>query len=57
MLDANIMEARGWKNQTMNSSGGISRHRISSAIYHYCDMPGQAGEAEYQADTDYLADH
>ncbi|MBZ9646839.1 VOC family protein [Sphingobium sp. 3R8] len=56
MLGANIMEARGWKNQTMNSSGGISRHRISSAIYYYCDMPGKAGEAEYHADTDYLDD-
>jgi catechol 2,3-dioxygenase-like lactoylglutathione lyase family enzyme len=57
MLGANIMEAKGWKNQTMNSSGGISRHRISSAIYYYCDMPGKAGEAEYHADTDYLDDN
>lgn len=57
MLGANIMEARGWKNQSMNSSGGISRHRISSAIYYYCDMPGKAGEAEYHADTDYVDDN
>jgi catechol 2,3-dioxygenase-like lactoylglutathione lyase family enzyme len=57
MLGANLMEAKGWKNQTMNSSGGISRHRISSAIYYYCDMPGKAGEAEYHADTDYLDDN
>ncbi|WP_088182921.1 VOC family protein [Sphingobium sp. Z007] len=57
MLGANIMDAKGWKNQTMNSSGGISRHRISSAIYYYCDMPGKAGEAEYHADTDYLDDN
>lgn len=57
MLGANIMEARGWKNESMNSSGGISRHRISSAIYYYCDMPGKAGEAEYHADTDYLDDN
>ncbi|KQM97272.1 hypothetical protein ASE85_15325 [Sphingobium sp. Leaf26] len=57
MLGANIMEAKGWKNATMNSSGGISRHRISSAIYYYCDMPGKAGEAEYHADTDYLDDN
>lgn len=57
MLGANIMEARGWKNASMNSSGGISRHRISSAIYYYCDLPGKAGEAEYHADTDYLDDN
>jgi catechol 2,3-dioxygenase-like lactoylglutathione lyase family enzyme len=57
MLGANLMEAKGWKNESMNSSGGISRHRISSAIYYYCDMPGKAGEAEYHADTDYLDDN
>ena len=57
MLGANIMEAKGWKNASMNSSGGISRHRISSAIYYYCDMPGKAGEAEYHADTDYVDDN
>lgn len=57
MLGANIMDLRGWKNASMNSSGGISRHRISSAIYYYCDMPGHAGEAEYHADTDYLDDN
>ena len=57
MLGANLMENRGWKNSSMNSSGGVSRHRISSAIYYYCDMPGKAGEAEYHADTDYLDDN
>ena len=57
MLGANIMEAKGWKNESMNSSGGISRHRISSAIYYYCDIPGKGGEAEYHADTDYLDDN
>lgn len=57
MLGANIMEHKGWKNVSMNSSGGISRHRISSAIYYYCDIPGKAGEAEYHADTDYLDDN
>ena len=57
MLGANIMEARGWKNTSSNSSGGVSRHRISSAIYYYCDIPGRAGEAEYHADTDYLDDN
>ena len=57
MLGANIMEAKGWKNVSTNSSGGISRHRISSAIYYYCDIPGKGGEAEYHADTDYLDDN
>jgi catechol 2,3-dioxygenase-like lactoylglutathione lyase family enzyme len=56
MLGANIMENKGWRNTTMNTSGGISRHRISSAIYYYCEIPGDAGEAEYHADTDYLTD-
>ncbi|MBC2667606.1 VOC family protein [Novosphingobium piscinae] len=57
MLGANLMEQKGWKNTTMNTSGGISRHRISSAIYYYCEIPGHAGEAEYHADTDYLDDN
>lgn len=57
MLGANIMEHRGWKNASMNSSGGISRHRATSAIYYYCDIPGHAGEAEYHADSDYLDDN
>lgn len=57
MLGANLMEEKGWKNITMNTSGGISRHRISSAIYYYCEIPGHAGEAEYHADTDYLDDN
>lgn len=56
MLGANIMDHKGWKNESMNSSGGISRHRISSAIYYYCDFPG-GGEAEYHADTDYVDDN
>lgn len=56
MLGANIMERRGWQNTSMNSSGGISRHRISSAIYYYIDNPN-GGEAEYHADTDYLDDN
>lgn len=57
MLGANIMRERGWVNASRNASGGISRHRISSALYYYCDMPGSAGEAEYHADTDYLDDN
>jgi len=57
MLGANLMAEKGWKNESMNSSGGISRHRISSAIYYYCDIPGKGGEAEYHAETDYLDDN
>jgi catechol 2,3-dioxygenase-like lactoylglutathione lyase family enzyme len=57
MLGANLMEHRGWKNTSMNASGGVSRHRITSAIYYYCDIPGKSGEAEYHADTDYLDDN
>lgn len=56
MLGANIMERKGWKNTSMNTLGGISRHRISSAIYYYIDNPN-GGEAEYHADTDYLDDN
>ncbi len=56
MLGANIMDRRGWKNSSVNSSGGISRHRISSAIYYCIDHPN-GGEAEYHADTDYLDDN
>jgi len=33
-------------------AGGLSRHRISSAIYYYFDNPN-GGEAEYHVDTDY----
>jgi len=56
MLGANIMAQKGWVNKSMNSSGGLSRHRISSAIYYYIDNPN-GGEAEYHADTDYLDDN
>ncbi len=56
MLGANIMSDRGWVNTSMNSSGGLSRHRLSSAIYYYVDCPA-GGEAEYHADTDYLDDN
>jgi len=56
MLGANIMERRGWKNTSHNSSGGLSRHRITSALYYYVDCPA-GGEAEYHADTDYLDDN
>jgi catechol 2,3-dioxygenase-like lactoylglutathione lyase family enzyme len=56
MLGVNIMEKKGWKNESPNTMGGLSRHRISSAIYYYFDNPG-GGEAEYHVDTDYLDDN
>ncbi|WIW88045.1 VOC family protein [Sphingobium sp. V4] len=56
MLGANIMAERGWTNTSPNSSGGLSRHRITSAIYYYLDNPN-GGEAEYHCDTDYLDDN
>jgi catechol 2,3-dioxygenase-like lactoylglutathione lyase family enzyme len=56
MLGANQMAEKGWLNKSMNSSGGLSRHRISSALYYYLDNPN-GGEAEYHADTDYIDDN
>ncbi len=56
MIGVNHMERHGWTNNSTNSSGGLSRHRISSAIYYYFDNPG-GGEAEYHVDTDYLDDN
>jgi catechol 2,3-dioxygenase-like lactoylglutathione lyase family enzyme len=56
MLGANLMAKRGWVNTSQNASGGLSRHRISSAIYYYIDNPN-GGEAEYHCDTDYVDDN
>jgi catechol 2,3-dioxygenase-like lactoylglutathione lyase family enzyme len=56
MIGVNIMEKKGWKNDSPNTMGGLSRHRISSAIYYYFDSPA-GGEAEYHVDTDYLDDN
>ena len=56
MLGVNQMDMKGWKNSGLNTLGGLSRHRISSAIYYYFDNPN-GGEAEYHADTDYLDDN
>jgi len=56
MIGVNIMEKKGWKNEAPNTQGGLSRHRISSAIYYYFDSPA-GGEAEYHVDTDYLDDN
>jgi hypothetical protein len=54
MAGSSYMERHGWKNDTQNTRGGLSRHRISSAIYHW-SIPGFS-EAEYNAGTDYLDD-
>ena len=56
MLGVNRMQKKGWTNTSQNSAGGLSRHRISSAIYYYFDNPN-GGEAEYHVDTDYLDDN
>ncbi|MBN4075891.1 MAG: bleomycin resistance protein [SAR86 cluster bacterium] len=56
MLGANLMTEKGWENTSPNTSGGLSRHRITSALYYYVENPG-GGEAEYHADTDYLDDN
>ena len=56
MIGVNRMDQKGWKNTGQNSAGGLSRHRISSAIYYYFDNPN-GGEAEYHVDTDYLDDN
>ena len=56
MIGVNRMEAAGWENTGLNASGGLSRHRISSAIYYYFDNPS-GGEAEYHVDTDYVDDN
>ena len=55
MAGVHYMEGKGWKNDTRNTGGGLCRHRISSALYSYLAIPG-FGEAEYNADTDYLDD-
>jgi len=56
MLCANIMAQRGWLGEEGHKLGGLSRHRISSAIYYYVHNPN-GGEAEYTCDTDYLDDN
>lgn len=56
MIGANLMEKKGWQKTNGDATGGISRHRVSSAIYYYVSHPG-GGEAEYHADTDYLDDN
>lgn len=55
MAGVEYMRKKGWNTESRNTKGGLSRHRISSAIYYYWAIPG-FGEAEYNADTDYLDD-
>lgn len=50
MVGGNHMSRQGW-----NSQLGLGRHRIASALFYYIDCPA-GGEAEYQADSDYLDD-
>jgi len=54
MIGLNRMQELGWVKDT-NKTGGLSRHRISSAMYCYISNPN-GGEAEYLCDTDYLDD-
>lgn len=56
MLGVNIMDKAQWKNHSSNTQGGLSRHRISSAMYYYYDIPS-GGEAEYNVDSDYVDDN
>ncbi len=54
MIGVNRMQELGWI-EDLRRTGGLSRHRISSAIYCYVPNPN-GGEAEYLCDTDYLDD-
>lgn len=56
MLGVQHMKAKGWQPEGFNTKYGLCRHRISSAIYHYFDIPA-GGEAEYNVDTDYVDDN
>lgn len=56
MLGVQTMKQRGWQPEGFNTQYGLCRHRISSAIYHYFDIPA-GGEAEYNVDTDYVDDN
>jgi catechol 2,3-dioxygenase-like lactoylglutathione lyase family enzyme len=55
MIGVNRMGERGWF-KDLRKTGGLGRHRISSAIYCYVPNPN-GGEAEYTCDTDYLDDN
>jgi len=55
MIGVGRMGERGWF-KDLRKTGGLGRHRISSAIYCYVPNPN-GGEAEYTCDTDYLDDN
>lgn len=55
MIGVGRMSERGWF-KDLRKTGGLGRHRISSAIYCYVPNPN-GGEAEYTCDTDYLDDN
>lgn len=54
MIGVNRMQELGWV-EDLRKTGGLSRHRISSAMYCYIPNPN-GGEAEYLCDTDYVDD-
>jgi catechol 2,3-dioxygenase-like lactoylglutathione lyase family enzyme len=56
MLGVQTMKAKGWQKEGYNTRYGLCRHRISSAIYYYFDIPS-GGEAEYNVDSDYVDDN
>jgi catechol 2,3-dioxygenase-like lactoylglutathione lyase family enzyme len=56
MLGVQKMKKNGWQKDGFNTKWGLCRHRISSAMYYYLDIPS-GGEAEYNVDTDYVDDN
>jgi catechol 2,3-dioxygenase-like lactoylglutathione lyase family enzyme len=51
MIGANYMSRQGWGNSTI----GLGRHRVDSALFYYLPSPA-GGEVEYGADADYVDD-
>lgn len=56
MLGVQKMRDAGWQKEGFNTKYGLCRHRISSAIYYYFDIPS-GGEAEFNVDSDYVDDN
>jgi hypothetical protein len=56
MLGVQEMKRKGWQKDGYNTKYGLCRHRISSAMYYYIDIPS-GSEAEYNVDTDYVDDN
>jgi catechol 2,3-dioxygenase-like lactoylglutathione lyase family enzyme len=51
MIGTNYMTRRGWKQGFLK----LGRHRVDSALFSYLGCPA-GGEAEYEADQDYIDD-